>query len=163
MREIPLTKGKVALLDDADFGAVGGLRWYANRLGDNWYAYRRVRTPDGGSQIRSMHSYLTGFREVDHRDHNGLNNQRANLREVTRSQNLMNQRPRGGASQFKGVAWHNQACKWQAGIRIDGRRRYLGLYESEVDAALAYDRAAHELFGEYAHPNFPSTDLPKAG
>lgn len=103
-----------------------------------------------------MHKLITGFAETDHKDHDGLNNQRLNLRDATRSQNHANQQPQiKGSSRFKGVYWHKMGRKWLAQIVIKGHRHYLGLYVLEEDAARAYDQAALEAFGEYACLNPP--------
>jgi len=95
--------------------------------------------------------------KVDHEDHNGLNCQRYNLRVATNAQNNMNQKKRsdGLSSKFKGVCWHKRYVKFQADIRLNGKSKFLGMFVSELDAALAYDAAAREHFGEFALCNFP--------
>ena len=93
--------------------------------------------------------------EVDHINHNGLDNRRCNLRVCTRQQNQMNKRAMKGSSKFKGVFWHSHAKKWGACITLQGRNKYIGVFISEIDAARAYDRYAAEHFGEFAYLNFP--------
>ena len=91
---------------------------------------------------------------VDHKNCNGLDNQKQNLRFATKSQNGMNQKIRMGTSKYKGVSWHKNRNKWAVWICNNGKRQYLGYFTNEVDAAQAYDRKAKELFGEYARLNF---------
>ena len=107
-----------------------------------------------------MHRMILGVTDsslhVDHRDHNGLNNTRSNIRVGTPRQNSYNQRPkRGGSSQFKGVSLNKARSRWVAFIRIDGRNTQLGYFQDEEDAARAYDEAARKHHGEFAYLNFP--------
>jgi hypothetical protein len=92
--------------------------------------------------------------EVDHINGDGLDNRKSNLRLATRAQNGCNLRPQQGkSSRFKGVAWH--VCgKWRAHISPNRTQIALGLFDDEIDAALAYDMAALAQFGEFARPNF---------
>ena len=92
---------------------------------------------------------------VDHRDRNGLNNQKRNLRFCTQSQNMMNLKSSTGTSKYKGVSWNIKYKRWQSHIRLNYKLKNLGSYNSEIEAALAYDHAARELFGEFARLNFP--------
>ncbi len=97
---------------------------------------------------------------VDHKDGNGLNNQRNNLRIATRGQNGSNRRPKGGSSGYIGVSMlvirsgKNTYQYWRASIQKGGVKEYLGLFKNKVDAAKAYDKRAIELHGEFANPNF---------
>ncbi len=94
--------------------------------------------------------------EVDHVNGNPLDNRRANLRLATRSQNAANRPSYRGSSRFKGVCRANtQSPRWRAWILFEGKSRYLGSYHSEDEAARAYDAAAYEQWGEFAHLNFP--------
>ena len=97
---------------------------------------------------------------VDHIDGNGLNNRKSNLRLCTFAQNAHNSRPRrNSSSRYKGVCWHKLKKKWTVSIYKGGKRTYLGYYDDEIEAALAYDRKAEELFGEFAYLNFPNHRL----
>jgi hypothetical protein len=92
----------------------------------------------------------------DHIDAAPLNNRRCNLRNCTRQQNAQNALKHACAtSRYKGVCWSKRRRKWHAAIRSDGKLYNLGYFDSEIDAALAYDRKARELFGPYARLNFP--------
>jgi AP2 domain len=99
-----------------------------------------------------MHKLITGYAQTDHINHDGLDNTRANLRPVTAAQNAQNKRPQeGGASRYRGVTWDRG--KWRAVIHLNRVPRHLGSFDREEDAADAYDRAALEMYGEYAYLN----------
>lgn len=153
VRYIPLTKGKFAIVDAADYERVAKYKWYASGMGGRLYAARRQ-----DDKAIYLHRFLTNAPKgmvVDHKDGNRLNDRQSNLRVCTQRQNIYNSPPRGKASRFKGVGWDKRHNKWVAGIRYYGRNIYLGLFQDEAEAARAYDRKAHELFGEYAYLNFP--------
>jgi hypothetical protein len=158
VKEIQLTQGLVALVDDGDYEAASQFRWYAHRQKRfNVYAKRAEPDPSGQRRQRgvSMHCWLMGATGVDHIDGNGLNNQRANLRVATAKQNAANARARLGSSRYKGVYWHAARGLWIANIRIAGRQIWIGRYGDESAAARAYDDRAREVFGEFAALNFP--------
>ncbi len=164
MKTISLTKGQFAIVDDDDYGWLSQWRWQYCQ----GYAYRNVYSKEKGHGVLTpMHRIIMGevvgesleFR-VDHIDRNKLNNQRDNLRPATRSQNAANtpKRNQQMTSKYKGVARRVGKYKyklWSATIRCNNETRYIGYYFTELEAARAYDRAAIELFGEYAYPNFP--------
>ncbi len=151
MKMIPLTRGKIAIVDDRDFKLVSSFEWFAscNRSG-NWYA-RRNETMD--CAYASMHALiLNSFKEIDHKDRDGLNNRRDNLRIVTRKQNSYNRVGRAG-KRYKGVSWMAIRNKWRAYIVSEGKQISLGLHQSKKLAMDAYDKKAIELWGEYARTN----------
>ena len=92
--------------------------------------------------------------QIDHINNVRNDNRIVNLREATHAQNQANQKIQvGGTSQYKGVCWHKKHKKWQARVMVNYKRIYLGYYDNEKEAALAYNKAALELFGEYAKIN----------
>lgn len=100
--------------------------------------------------------------EVDHIDGNMLNNCKSNLRICTHAQNVCNRLPSiGFTSKYKGVAWHSSVGRWQGYINFNKKRTYLGLFVSEKDAALAYNKKAIELHGQYAKLNVIKNEIPK--
>lgn len=106
-----------------------------------------------------MHSFImsppVGF-IIDHKDHNGLNNQRSNLRICTYEQNQYNRKKcrKKCSSIYKGIYWHKRDKKWIAKIRVNNERICIGYFNDEIEAARAYDIKAKELFREFACPNF---------
>lgn len=153
MREIPLTRGKVAQIDDGDWERVAPYSWVAGKRGRTWYAQANIN-----GTLWYLHRWIMGLTGgVDHRDRNGLNNQRDNLRPASWSQNQANRIKSEGdfSSSYKGVSWDPQTEKWRASANIAGRAKNLGRYIFAHEAALAYDRAAIEEWGEFACLNFP--------
>lgn len=158
MKEIQITRGYVAIVDDEDYERVAAHKWNAMVVRRNdgsarVYAMRVIRKPDGGRTTVYLHRVIMGApvgMDIDHVNGDGLDNSRSNLRACTRSENMRNRRPQGGASKYKGIHWHKRDSKWRAQIVVNGRSRHLGLFSSEVDAACAYNVAATKLFGEFA-------------
>jgi hypothetical protein len=147
--EIELTRGKWAKVDIGDaFLVIGGCWGF-----DGWYATGRV----DGRRVQ-MHRLIMGLAdddliEVDHINHDGLDNRRANLRGATQTQNLANMRKTRGSSQYKGVSWAKRAKRWRAHIKTDGKERHLGQFLSGEEAVRAYSAAAREAWGEFANLN----------
>lgn len=159
MKTIPLTQGKVALVDDVDFAFLSQWKWCANKSSHTWYAYRTDYT-SGTRTTVFMHRLILSVTDpsvhVDHKDHNGINNQRYNLRVATPQQNQGNSKKQAGcSSQYKGVCWNRRDKKWQAQARFNRKTIALGCYDTEEEAAEAYNTAAQQLFGEFAVLNLP--------
>lgn len=159
MKEITLTKGKVALVDDSDFDWLSQWKWSAAkrpmRYGEAFYA-ARSSWDKGENNVILMHRLIlgcTGTMRVDHRDRNGLNNQRENLRLATASQNGQNKIVYPHSSRFKGVARNHRRQYWQASIGVDNKIINLGCFDHEIDAAIAYNNASKIHFGEFAKLN----------
>lgn len=164
MKTIPLTRGLFATVDDADYEDLIRHKWHAKPSGSGtFYACRAVYVDKLYSHTVVMHRYLcSGLSAdapfVDHRDGDGLNNQKHNLRACTKLENNRNAvrvRP-GSSSRYKGVSWDASHNRWRAYIRIAKRLKYIGLFEDECDAATAYNFAAEAAFGEFASYNLPA-------
>lgn len=160
-RELPLSNGGVALVDENDWSAVSSLSWHRvdRPDGQGAYASANIRTAAGRRRV-FLHRFITGAPAaipVDHRDGDGLNNTRANLRVCSTQQNARNRRRHSNSTTgFKGVARQNKAAGFRAYIMIDGHQITLGSFRTPQVAARAYDRAAVEHFGEFARLNFPT-------
>ena len=153
-RYIPLTQGKFAIVDAEDYPRLARHKWAVSQSRYNFYACRWIH----GKKI-SMHRLILNAPHgmlVDHIDGNGLNNRKANLRLCTITQNNRNSRPyRNATSKYKGVCWEKACRKWYAKIKPNRKTISLGLFTDQIEAAVAYDRKAEVLFGEFAYLNFP--------
>jgi hypothetical protein len=160
---VELTQGYVAVIDVGDVARVAQQTWSAHvaRRDDgsikNVYAVTHIVGPGGVDSLVRLHHYILDAVEgvpVDHKDGNGLDNRRSNLRLATHSQNGCNRRaPKNNRSGYKGVSFESARGQWKAKICSGGKQRHLGLFPTAEDAARAYDSAAIELHGEFAHLN----------
>jgi len=169
-RSISLTKGKAVLIDDVDSDLESSKWFTASRKGQGlntrYYASKMEVHEEKRCMVlmhrvimsRILGRELTKDEQVDHVDHDGLNNRRGNLRVATNQQNQQNQRIslRKKSSRFKGVSWAEHANKWRAMIWSDRKPKHLGYFETEELAAQEYDKAAKEMYGEHSCLNFPS-------
>jgi hypothetical protein len=163
MKEIQLTKGYIALVDDSDYERVARREWCAkekfrNEVIVGVYAQRGWRV-EGKTKSQSLHRFIMNVTDpaiqVDHEDHDGLNCQKYNLRVSTPQQNASNALlTRANTSGFKGVSWNKDREKWRAYIHVNNGRFHLGYFTDPFEAACAYDMAAVQHFGEFAHCNF---------
>jgi len=153
LKKIPLTRGKVSVVDNDDFKKVSAYSWCAHRTPTGkWYARSTVMR----KHIIMHHLILPPRlgKITDHRDGDGLNNRRSNLRRCTHSQNQRNKISTPHTSRFKGVSWDKRKNRWRAQIELGGRRNlWLGYFSNQCDAASAYDRAAVKHFGAFARVN----------
>lgn len=146
----------VAQVDDDDYDRLSQFKWYISHQAQTAYAKRSI-----GKTNVYMHREILGLRErvprVDHRDGNGLNNTKENLRECTVQQNQANRRKMSGhLSQYKGVTFNKRAGKWKAQLMFKKHNVNIGEFSDEVAAARAYDFFAQEAFGDFARLNFPA-------
>lgn len=153
MKQIPLTKDKVALVDDEDYDFLMQWKWRFH----GGYAVRTDWILGSRKEIL-MHRVIAKTptsKETDHINGNKLDNRKGNLRVCSRSANRFNQGKYAGEhhSKYKGVTWHKVWKKWQAQIRINGKTKYLGKYDSETEAAIAYNNAAASHHKEFARLN----------
>jgi len=150
MKEIKLTKGQVALVDDADYEFLIKFKWCANKGVRNktYYAVRGIREGDKTRRV-FMHRVIAqaGRGElVDHWNHNTLDNRRDNLRVGNQSLNQMNRLPQGGLSKYKGVSFYSWTMQWAASCC----GAHIGYFDNEIDAARAYNAVAYEKSGDWA-------------
>jgi hypothetical protein len=151
---IALGHGFVALVDETDLPVVIAYTWTVAHRGRCRKRHYAVTRCDG--RVVSLHRMLAPqWAVIDHRNTNGLDCRRNNLREATTSQNVAGQQKqlRPTSSQYKGVHWSTRQRGWRAEICHEGRRHWLGVFQGEQQAALAYNAAARRLFGEFARPN----------
>lgn len=155
---IPLTKGFEAIVDPDDYEVVSTYSWQAlvdpNKR--TVYAVTAIREPNGRQKRVLMHRMILGAshsEQIDHRDGDGLNNRRQNLRKATGNQNAYNRRRRVTASNpFRGVE-RLPSGRWRATITAEGRRQHLGTFPTAEEAAEAYNRSARTLHGDFASLN----------
>lgn len=157
MKEIQLTQGKVALVDNEDYEWLNQWKWYAKKSNNNFYACRK----DPMKEI-IMHKLIIKGKMIDHRDGNSLNNQKHNLRLCTYSENGANRKVQKNKSfgvKYLGVYAMSMKRNnkiylyFQAALTYKGKRIYIGIFKDETEAAKAYDKAALKYHGEFANLN----------
>jgi hypothetical protein len=165
VKTISLTSGQVAIVDDEDFEWLNKFNWHVEKHKNSEYAARfdtarYVET--GKNRKRYMHRDILGLTnskiKSDHRNGNGLDNRRNNLRAATNAQNgwSFQTKKKSATSRFRGISWVPKWGKWQAMICVNRNQIFLGYFKCETEAAKAYDEAAIKYFGEFAAPNFPN-------
>lgn len=154
-----LTQNKSAIIDLGDVSLAKRYIWWAQKKKDNYYACGR---PINNKNKRvKLHRVILGLEDndqilVDHKNRNGLDCRRNNLRLCNNSQNMQNSIPlKGCSSKYKGVSYRKDLKKYTSMICLNGKLMFLGTFIDEIEAAKAYDREALELFGEFARTNFP--------
>lgn len=157
MKEIKLTQGQVALVDDEDYEYLNQWKWCANRSIGGYYAVRTDKQKaDQKRETICMHRLILNAPkglQVDHINHNTLDNTKQNLRICTNSQNQMNRSP-CGKSKYLGVTYYRNNTCLRASIKANNKSIHLGYFKTEEEAAHAYDEAAKKYFGEFANLNF---------
>jgi len=159
------------LIDGEDWDRVAQYTWSLRKDYNTYYAKTQINHPDGGwifcrrngrrrkVTTLQMHTFIISCpkgKQVDHINHNGLDNRKENLRICSSMQNTHNTQIRkNNSSGFKGVSWYKRHDKWVAEIASHGTRHFLGYHDTPEEAARAYDAKAKELHGEFAYLNFP--------
>lgn len=162
MKKIPLTQGKFALVDDEDYEYLIQWKWHC--MVGKWtsYAARKQYLGIVNKKIKLktiwMHRVINKTPShllTDHKDGNGLNNQKFNLRDATNSQNQFNQKKqtRKTLSKYKGVTFAKRRNRWQAQIGGKAHKKNIGYFKTELQAAKAYNKAVRILRGKYAKVN----------
>jgi hypothetical protein len=146
-----------AIVDDADYEYLSQWTWITMKSSTRMYAGRWELLEGGKKKLVLMHRVILNTPSglvTDHKDGNGLNNQTVNLRQATVSQNAANiSAHKNSTSKYLGIYWDKNRSKWFATIRKNKKDTFLGRFKEEKDAALAYNKAASELHGEFARLN----------
>ena len=157
---VKLKDGTNVEIDEQDAHILDLPGWHVYAVPQSDICYvRRYSRVDGKQKLELLHRVILGVTNrrvlIDHRDRNGLRNVRSNLRQSTHQQNLRNQyrKPQGKSSRFKGVYWCTRKNRWRSRLCVNGKKMSLGLYVNEVDAAIAYNLEASNVFGEFARLN----------
>jgi len=160
-RRIPLTQGKYAIVDPEDYERLSKHKWHANKGGATFYAVRWApRKRQKKLTVIYMHRQVLNYPDsdfIDHINHNGRDNRKANLRPATRAQNNYNRKKydNNSYSKYKGVSFKQKNQIWTAQIGLNNKMLFLGYFKKEIDAAKAYDAAARKFHKEFAVLNFP--------
>lgn len=150
----------IANVSIEDYERLDCYKWHPHVLKNKVYAMTRIPVLWDSPKKVYMHQLILpnkyGF-EVDHIDGNGLNNTRSNLRYATKAQNAQNRSVTGnGASKYKGVS--KSGYRWRATIRVNGEFKHIGVFDTQIKAAKAYDSQAKKYFGEFANLNFKENE-----
>lgn len=157
MKKIKLTQNKYTLVDDEDFKKLNQFKWFARKDSKSgiFYVARNSKTIKGKRHMVHMHREIMNVLkniDIDHKDGNGLNNQKNNLRLATRSQNNMNQKKRkDNISGFKGVSWRKDNKKWRTNISVEGKTITIGYFKTALEASKAYIKACIKYHGKFAN------------
>jgi hypothetical protein len=155
MKLVPLTKGKHAIVSGADYHRVIKFKWrFLKNTSGSEYATRTINV-DGVRTSLALHRFILGGNSprIDHRNGNGLDNRRRNLRPCSVPQNGYNRKYQKHSSRFKGVSWNKNARKWFVSIMVNKRRIFLGYFVDELEAAKAYDAEALKHHKSFAKTN----------
>ncbi|MGD0572661.1 MAG: HNH endonuclease [Sedimentisphaerales bacterium] len=164
-RRIYLDEGLWAIVDTADYYRYAGFKWCIGGCEGKFYAVRGQRIGPDDLKIVRLHRLIMNAPEgllVDHRNSDGLDNRRTNLRIATHAENTQNNRKRKGTtSKYIGVSFDKKADNWISRIMFKKKAKWLGSFDDEIAAAKAYDDAAKKYYGEFARLNFPEPQIPQ--
>lgn len=153
VRVIPITQGLLCLIDEKDYALVSKHKWHLSRCNGKLYAATKILRKE-----TRLHKVIMGgnpSQHIDHKNGDGLDNRRDNLRFASRSQNLANSKLQSNnKSGYRGVCWAAKDKRWRATISVDGKGIYLGNFLTREEAAKTYDNAASKYFGNFAKLNF---------
>lgn len=161
-RRIRLTQNKYAIVDPEDYNRLSKHKWYAAKGHHTFYAVRgkwsKIRERRFELRMHRVIMNAPAHLYVDHINHNGLDNRKANLRLATCEQSVCNRKKfaRLSTSKYKGISWHSSTQKWCACIQTNNTKIHLGSFDSETEAAKTYDKAARQYHKEFASLNFES-------
>ena len=169
MKLLPLSQGQFAQVDDEDYERCMQYKWSAyknkKRKDGSWYAARNISSSETGTGKRGhqfLHRFIMNETDhdvfIDHRDHNGLSNQKYNLRKCNKNENIRHQRARtGGTSELKNVTFHKQRQKWVVVVCVDGDNRHRGIFPKDQEE-LAGECA--DFWCAYHHKEFAVFNFP---
>ena len=161
MKLIPLTQGYFAQVDDEDYEQLIKLKWSVKidyrKHGTVCYA-RHTKVQMGKRVSIYMHRLIMEITDskifTDHKNGDGLDNRKINLRKCTNRQNLYNTNAiTGSKSQYKGISWSKEKRKWMSKMMINGKNKSIGSFDNELDAAICYDKIAIKIHGEFIKLN----------
>lgn len=156
MKLIKLTQEKFAQVDDEDFQKCSEYKWFTVKGTQTYYAARTLRRVKGKTKKQYLHHFILNLSTgVDHKNSNGLDCQKHNLRQATKAENNRNRSKTPNlSSKYKGVSLHKQSNRFMAKVAVNSKNIYLGSFNSEIEAAKAYDKVAKIYHGEFAKLNF---------
>ena len=157
MKEIQLTQGKVALVDDDDFEYLNQFKWHVLISRNTFYAIRHLRIKKKFVKSILMHRFIMNTDKglvVDHLNGNTLDNRKSNLRNCTHGENIRNQKLSiKNTSGYKGVSWSTNKKKWFTQIQCENKKIFIGYFINPIDAAKAFNEAAIKYHGQFANLN----------
>jgi hypothetical protein len=159
-RRIALSQGKFAIIDPDDYERLSKHKWYAAKGGNTFYVTRGKWSGKLKKRLNiMMHREIIDVPDgmfIDHINHNGLNNRKANLRIATPADNTRNTRrhKKNTSSKYRGVWYSKDSHKWRVTIDVNRKSKHIGYFHNEIDAAKAYDEAAKKYYREFAILNF---------
>lgn len=155
MKLIPLSQGEFAIIDDDDYDDASYFKWYCRKYKGTDRKYAITSIWNGKSYFKVyLHNFISGVKHPDHKNNNGLDNRKENLRIATHADNSRNRSmDRKNTSGLKGVSFHKHTKKWRATLSINNRSVSLGFYDDKIHAAKVYDGISMLIFGQFAKTN----------